>query len=220
MIEAWGLCKSFDGRSVLRGVSFRVPAGSCVALLGPSGAGKTVTLKHLVGLLSPDAGSVRIDGAPPTPEARLRVGYLFQHDGLLSSLSIAENVALPLREHDTLDEAEIRRRVGDLLEEVDLEDMADARPHHLSRGMLKRAGLARALVRNSPNLILDDPADGLDPASAARILDLVARVRHRTGAAVLVATHDPACASALADRTLHLTEGRILAEPRAVTVAR
>lgn len=218
MIEARGLHKSFGGRSVLRGVSFRVPAGSCTALLGPSGAGKTVTLKHLVGLLTPDSGSAAIDGAPPAA-ARLRIGYLFQHDGLLSSLSIAENVALPLREHDALGEAEIRRRVGELLDELDLEDVADARPHHLSRGMLKRAGLARALVRGSPNLILDDPADGLDPAFAIRILELLARVRRRTRAALLVATHDPSCAAALADRTLHLTEGRILAGPARCAVA-
>lgn len=203
MIRFDDVHKSFGGRQVLDGVSFSVSDGEILAIVGPSGTGKSVTLKHIVGLLSPDSGTVTVkEGA--------RIGYLFQSGALLAWLTVRENVSLPLRETTRLGSDEIDRLTDEALKAVGLEDSADKYPAEISGGMVKRAGLARAMVRNSDVILYDEPTSGLDPVTARTIYRLIKRLNVERKLTSLVVTHDLAGACAFADRILMLQNGRVV----------
>ena len=200
IVEFRNVRKAFDGKTVLDGVSFAIDKGEVFVVLGPSGTGKSVCLKHIVGLLEPDSGevSVRTD----------RIGYLFQSGALLAWMTVAENVALPLEETTSLSDAEIDRRVAAALEAVGLADAADRYPAEISGGMQKRAGLARSIVREADVVLYDEPTSGLDPVTAVTIHRLIADLNRRKGITSVVVTHDIASALKIADRILLLKDGR------------
>ena len=207
MIRFDNVCKNFDGKQVLAGVSFDVREGEILAIVGPSGTGKSVTLKHIVGLLTPDSGTVTVkEGA--------RIGYLFQGGALLAWLTVRENVALPLRETTKMKDDEIARLTDEALAAVGLEEAADKFPAEISGGMVKRAGLARAIVRHADAVLYDEPTSGLDPVTAQTIHRLIKRLNVERGLTSLVVTHDLAGACSFADRILMLRDGRVaLAAP-------
>jgi ABC transport permease subunit len=201
-----GLTKTFGRQNIWRDVSFELPPGEITALLGPSGTGKSVLLKAIMGLVTPEAGSVLVDGADVVTashaelaELRRRMGVLFQDGALFGSMSIAENIAFPLREHTRLSEAEIRTRVGDKLDLVGLLGAEDKLPGEVSGGMRKRAGLARSLVLEPDLVLCDEPDSGLDPVRTAFLAQLLVDVNAQTDATVLVVTHDIDIAATLPD---------------------
>lgn len=216
MIQVEQLHKSFRGLPVLRGVDFTVQDGETVVIIGRSGCGKSVLLKHLCGLLKPDSGRVIVDGVDIVPLSerelipiRRQFGFLFQGAALFDSLTLFENVAFPLREQRRFSEEEITRRVREALEIVGLSGAEQKKPAELSGGMRKRAGLARAVVAMPKYVLYDEPTTGLDPIRADTINNLILRLRdhyHVTGVAV---THDMASAYKIADRIAMLHEGRI-----------
>ena len=209
MIRFDRVYKRFGDMQVLAGVSFEVKEGEILAIVGPSGTGKSVTLKHIVGLLSPDSGTVTVkEGA--------RIGYLFQGGALLAWLTVRENVALPLKETTRLPPDEIRRLTDDALKAVGLEDAADKYPAEISGGMVKRAGLARAIVRNADAVLYDEPTSGLDPITAQTIHRLIRRLNEERHITSVVVTHDLAGACSFASRILLLKDGVVaLAAPPA-----
>ena len=203
MIRFDNVCKNFDGKQVLAGVSFDVAEGEILAIVGPSGTGKSVTLKHIVGLLAPDSGTVTVrEGA--------RIGYLFQGGALLAWLTVRENVSLPLHETTKLSEDEITRQTDEALKAVGLEEAADKYPAEISGGMVKRAGLARAIVRHADAVLYDEPTSGLDPVTAQTIHRLIRRLNAERKLTSVVVTHDLAGACSFADRILLLKEGRVV----------
>lgn len=226
MIEIRGLSKAFAGQAVLRYVNLCVQPGEVVAVVGPSGTGKSVLLKHIVGLMAPDAGDVRIDGcsvvrANGTQLAALRqrIGYVFQDAALLDSLTIRENLRLALD-----DEACARNpfhaptHIAEALETVRIDGrVLDQRPSELSGGMRKRIGVARAIINRPDILLYDEPTTGLDPSNVDAVNDLILRARDSLGATSVVVTHDIASLEYLADRVAFLCDGviRLLAEPAA-----
>lgn len=219
MIELDDVHKTLGGKEVLRGMTFRVPNGCNYVIMGPSGVGKSVTLRHVIGIMKPDAGTVRVDGLEVPgldrrglAELRKRMGYLFQNGALINWLTVFENVALPLREHLRLPEPEIRRRVCEVLELVDMQDAAGQYPPQISGGMRLRAGLARALVTEPHYVLYDEPNAGLDPIRSDQIHRLIVRVRDDLGVTGLVVTHSRACALMVADRIGIMDEGRIVEE--------
>ncbi|MEO8058305.1 MAG: ATP-binding cassette domain-containing protein [Burkholderiales bacterium] len=196
----------FGDRLIQSGISFEIEPGTIFAIMGGSGVGKSTLLKHLVGLLPPAAGRVAYNGvdywaANDDERATLRAGFgmLFQSAALWSSMTILENVCLPLEQHTTLDEAQREARAREMLEWVELGEFADYYPADLSGGMKKRAGLARAIAAEPPLLFLDEPSAGLDPISSKRLDDLVLDVRKRTGAAVVFVSHELPSLFAIAD---------------------
>jgi len=204
---------------VLDDVSLVVPAGRAVCILGRSGTGKSVTLKHIVGLLRPDAGQVLVENEDITglrgtdlARVRKRIGLLFQHAALFDSISVGENVAFPLRRHTRKPDAEIRARAQDLLGQVGLEHEYDKMPADLSGGMKKRAGLARALVLDPPILLADEPSAGLDPVTTAEIDALLLALNERSKTTLIVVTHNIPSARKLGDELVFLHEGRIIAQ--------
>ena len=201
MIRFDNVFKNFDGKQVLAGVSFHVAEGEILAIVGPSGTGKSVTLKHIVGLLEPDSGTV-------TVKAGARIGYLFQGGALLAWLTVRENVSLPLRETTKFKDDEIARLTDEALKAVGLEDSADKYPAEISGGMVKRAGLARAIVRHADAVLYDEPTSGLDPVTAQTIHRLIKRLNEERKITSLVVTHDLAGACSFADRILMLKDGR------------
>ncbi len=216
-IELSDLTKTLGGRRVLDGVSLSVLRGETMCIIGGSGAGKSVTLKHIVGLIRPDRGCVRVDGVDVTgtrngelEEARKKIGFLFQGAALLNSMCVFENVALPLREHERIPETEIRSRVEEKLALVGLADAGRRMPSELSGGMKKRAGLARAIVRNSQILLYDEPTAGLDPVTASTIIDLILDMQRKLGVTSILVTHDMPSAFRVANRIAMLLQGRII----------
>ena len=208
--------KSFEGKRVLDGISLRIRKGETLAVLGPSGGGKTVLLKHLVGLLKPDAGRVEVAGVDLAAvdleelnEVRTRIGYLFQGAALLNSLTVFENVALPMRERGDSDEENLAKEVAERLDWVGLKDSGDKLPAELSGGMRKRAGLARALMGRPEILLYDEPTSGLDPPGAAGIGDLILRLQERLGVTSVVVTHDIDLAFRVSNRLAMLKDGAI-----------
>jgi phospholipid/cholesterol/gamma-HCH transport system ATP-binding protein len=216
--------KMLGGRCILDRVSFTVEKGDVFVIVGPSGAGKSVTLKHMVHLLTPDSGDVYV-GEERISECfgaalerlRERFGYLFQGGALLAWLSVLENVALPLREKTALSEEEIVARAAETLRLVGLEEDGNKMPAEISGGMCKRAGLARAVVRNPEIVLYDEPTSGLDPVTARHIDALIARTREEHDVTSVVVTHDLHSALSIGTRIAMLYRGRIveLAEPAA-----
>lgn len=226
MIRFENVVKRFDGREVLAGVSFEIAKGEVLAIVGPSGTGKSVTLKHLVRLLTPTSGRVWLDDVEISSASgraleriRERFGYLFQGGALLGWLTVAENVALPLRERTSLKSDEIDRLVAEALAAVELTEAADRYPAEISGGMQKRAGLARAIVRRSDIILYDEPTSGLDPVTSVTINRLIRRLNRSRGITSIVVTHDLQGALLFADRILMLKNGHVVeASPPAAFV--
>lgn len=196
MIRVVDLCKSFGKQQVLKGVTMEFTKGKITTIVGTSGCGKTVLLKHLNALLLPDRGQVLIDSVDITRlkqkdlyEMRGRFGVLFQGAALLDSMTVFDNVAFPLREKTTMAEAEIRKKAEDRLDQVGLEGMGHKYPAELSGGMRKRAGLARALVMDPEIVLFDEPTTGLDPVLATGIHQLIARTQQTFGFTGVVVSH-------------------------------
>ncbi len=219
MIELKDVKKRLGTRQILDGLSFTVPTGMNYVLMGPSGTGKSVTLKHIIGILAPDSGSVQVDGQEvgamdrgQLMALRRRMGYLFQNGALINWQTVAQNVALPLQEHSRLAKSEVHDRVHEVLRMVGLEHAADQYPSSISGGMKLRAGLARALVTQPEYVLYDEPNAGLDPIISHQIHELIAEVRDRLGVTGLVVTHSRACAVGCGDRIGILEKGRIALE--------
>lgn len=216
-IRLEGVSKAFDGRKVLDDVSIDVAPGRGFCLLGRSGTGKSVTLRHIVGLVSADEGQVFVGGrdvarlrARELARVRLGIGFLFQSAALFDSMTILENVAFPLRRHTRLSDGEIRTRARQRLADVGLAQDAGKMPGDLSGGMRKRAGLARAMALDPPLLLVDEPSAGLDPLTAGEIDDLLV-ARKRAGTTLVVVTHNIPSARVIADEMAVLHGGRIVA---------
>jgi phospholipid/cholesterol/gamma-HCH transport system ATP-binding protein len=218
MIEVRDLKKSFGPKLILDGVSFRIDKGESVVIIGRSGGGKSVLLKHLIGLLKPDAGQVLIEGRDIVPlderellPVRRKFGMLFQGAALFDSMTVAENVGFALRHNRRMPEAEIRQQVAAALEVVDLAGLEDTNPAELSGGMKKRVGLARAIIYRPEIVLYDEPTTGLDPVVADSIDQLILRVRDRFEVTSVVVTHDLRSARRVGQRILMLHEKKIYA---------
>jgi phospholipid/cholesterol/gamma-HCH transport system ATP-binding protein len=216
MISVENLHKGFNGVAVLRGVDLEIKDGETLVIIGQSGGGKSVLLKHLCGLLRPDDGKVVVDGVDLMPLSedeltpiRKQFGVLFQGAALFDSLTLFENVAFPLREEHRQSEREIEERVMRALQIVDLEKARDKKPAELSGGMRKRAGLARACVAHPKYILYDEPTTGLDPVRADNINNLILRLRDQLKVTGVAVTHDMVSAYKIADRIAMLHEGRI-----------
>jgi phospholipid/cholesterol/gamma-HCH transport system ATP-binding protein len=214
-----GLHKSYGAQHVLDGVDLTVGGGQTVAVLGRSGTGKSVLLKLIVGLQKPDAGSIHIHGQelPSSSleainEIRKSMGFLFQHAALYDSLTVAENVAFPLRRHTKMTASERRDRVAQLLSSVGMEKDLEKMPSDISGGMQKRVGLARALALDPKILLLDEPTAGLDPITSREIDELILKLQEEREVASIVVTHDLHSAKLIADRIVLLHEGRAVIE--------
>jgi len=216
-IAVEGLRKSFGAQTVLDGLTFQLVAGQVTCVLGRSGTGKSVLLKLLIGIETPDAGSIRLEGrdiSSATPkelnEARKKVGFLFQQSALYDSMTIEENVAFPLRRHTKLSDAECHDRVHQLLESVGMDGDVGKMPSDISGGMSKRVGLARALALEPTILMFDEPTAGLDPITAAEIAKLIVELRDQRHITSIVVTHDLHTARTIADRLIVLDGGKTL----------
>jgi phospholipid/cholesterol/gamma-HCH transport system ATP-binding protein len=218
MIEVRELRKSFGPLRVLDGVSFKIEKGESVVIIGRSGGGKSVLLKHVIGLVQPDSGWVLIAGEDITAmnereliRVRQRFGMLFQGAALFDSLTVAENVAFAFRRNRRLTPAEVARKVAAALEMVDLPGTENKKPSELSGGMKKRVGLARAIVYQPEIVLYDEPTTGLDPIMADSIDRLILRVRDRLQVTTVVVTHDMRSARRLGQRILMLHDKKIYA---------
>jgi phospholipid/cholesterol/gamma-HCH transport system ATP-binding protein len=214
-IAVEGLRKSFGTQTVLDGLTFQLVAGQVTCVLGRSGTGKSVLLKLLIGLQLPDAGSIHLQGRDilsasmkELNQARKKVGFLFQEAALYDSMTVAENVAFPLRRNTTLSSAECRERVHQLLGSVGLDHHLDKMPCDISGGMRKRVGLARALALEPVIVMFDEPTAGLDPITAAEIAKLIVELRDKRHITSLVVTHDLHTARTIADRLIVLDAGK------------
>lgn len=211
-----GLVKMYGDDRVLDGVSFALDRGKIYSVIGPSGCGKTTLLKSMLGLTQVDSGEINLLGVDvaSAPEERVDatrrgIGVVFQSSALLSSLSVFENIALPLRRHTRKSQAEIRDIVNDKLDLVGLHDCRDRSPSQLSGGMKKRCALARAIVLEPELLFLDEPTSGADPVTAAMLDDLVLELARRIGCTAMVVTHEMRSAFRLSHEILMLWQGRI-----------
>ncbi len=218
VISVKDLVKSFDGRVVLDGVNFDVLSGQTMVIMGGSGCGKSTLLRMLIGSLRPDSGSIKLWGheittmdEPQLNAVRKRFGILFQSGALFNSMTIAENLALPLTEHTHLDPTTIEIMVKIKLELVGLREHADKFPAQISGGMKKRAGLARALALDPQLLMYDEPSAGLDPVTSAEIDQLIIDLSRKLQVTSVVVTHEMDSAFAIADRMVMLDKGRVLA---------
>ncbi len=215
IIEVKHFKKRFGSKQVHKDVSFSVRRGECLALIGGSGAGKSVILRSLIGLERPDEGEIRIDGVEITKlrerdllPVRRKVAYVFQNGALFDSMSVYENLAYPLREHTKLTEAEIRGRILGQLEEFGLSGNESVFPANLSGGMQKRVGLARAIIQQPDIVLYDEPTAGLDPYNTKRIQEMILALKAKGKTAIFV-THDMPSAFAVCDRVAMLLDGRI-----------
>jgi phospholipid/cholesterol/gamma-HCH transport system ATP-binding protein len=213
-----GVSKAFGSVRVLDDVTFEVAPGEGFCILGRSGTGKSVTLKHIIGLMKPDRGRVFVEGTDITSMSsaelstvRRRMGFVFQNGALFDSISVGENVAFVLRRHTKLSERDIRLTAQGKLARVGLERDYDKMPADLSGGMRKRAGLARAMALDPPILLVDEPSAGLDPITSGEIDDLLLDLKARDGTTLLVVTHNIPSARKLANTMIMLHDGRIAA---------
>jgi phospholipid/cholesterol/gamma-HCH transport system ATP-binding protein len=216
MIETRHLRKTFKGQIVLDDVNIRIENGASVAIIGRSGGGKSVLLKHLIGLMQPDSGEVLIDGENIVGmderqllRVRRNFGMVFQNAALFDSMTVAENVAFGLRRHEHLTEAEIAKKVCFALEVVDLPGIQNKQPAELSGGMKKRVGLARAIVYEPQIVLYDEPTTGLDPVVSDSIDELMMAVRDRLHVTTVVVTHDMRTARRLGQHIMMLYRGNI-----------
>jgi len=214
------LHKAFDGRTVLNGINLSVGRGETLAVLGRSGTGKSVLLRLIIGLETPDSGSISIQGRnigglllDQMGEIRKKMGFLFQHAALYDSLTVGENVSFPLDHHRReMSKSERSDRVRQLLAEVGMEGDLDKMPSDISGGMQKRVGLARALALEPEILLLDEPTAGLDPISAGEIDELILKLQRERQMASIVVTHDLHSAKTIAGRLALLNEGDVVIE--------
>jgi phospholipid/cholesterol/gamma-HCH transport system ATP-binding protein len=219
MIEIRGLHKSFGALKVLQGVDLQIPKGKTTVILGRSGVGKSILLKHIIGLIRPDRGKIWIDGVDITllgdtelNELRKKFGMLFQEAALFDSMNVGGNVGFPLREHTKLSEKDIREIVAQRLEQVGLPGLEAKMPAQLSGGMKRRVGLARALALDPEIVLFDEPTTGLDPPMAEAIEDLIMETQQQLGETFVVITHNINVAFHIAHKIAMLHEGRIVAE--------
>ena len=217
MIECRDVRKAFEGNQVLDGVSCQMPSEKITVVMGPSGTGKSVLLRHIVGLLFPDAGDVTVAGksVPQLSEEQLldlrrNVGMLFQDGALFSSMNLYDNVAFPLRQHTKKSEREIREIVMERLKEVGLSGAEKSMPNELSGGMRKRAGFARALVLEPEILLFDEPDSGLDPVRTALLCDLIKEIQRKHKATGVVISHDIKACFNIADHVVLLHGGKVV----------
>jgi phospholipid/cholesterol/gamma-HCH transport system ATP-binding protein len=221
LIRIADLQKTFGEQKVLKGINLQVKRGETVTVLGRSGGGKSVLLKLIMGLQTPDAGSIQVAGQEITKlgenqlnEVRKRVGFLFQQAALYDSLTVEGNVAFPLSRHTRMSEDERKERVHELLADVGMDRDLGKMPSEISGGMQKRVGLARALALDPEILLFDEPTAGLDPITAAEIGDLIVNLKRKRKRSAVVVTHDVQGANAYSDRMVLLHEGNIAAEGR------
>jgi phospholipid/cholesterol/gamma-HCH transport system ATP-binding protein len=219
MIEFIDVGKSFGRKVVLKGFSLKVAEGDTLSLLGFSGSGKSVALKHIVGLMTPDEGTIRVDGMDVPSlardelyELRRKVGFVFQFAALFDSMTIAENLSMGLIKHGGYSRDEIEERIEESLRLVELEGFQRRMPSELSGGQRKRAGLARAIAFRPKYLLYDEPTSGLDPVTTAVIDRLILKMRDELGVTSLVITHDMRSADRVSDRIAMLYDGRVLEE--------
>jgi len=217
IIQLEQVYKSFNGLKVLQGIDLAIPRGEITVILGRSGGGKSVLLKHLLGLLLPDRGRVLVDGQnlPDLGERQLfslrqRFGYLFQNGALFDSLTVGENVAFPLREHTNWSWPKIQELVREKLQQVGLQGITEKMPGELSGGMRKRVALARALALDPEILLFDEPTTGLDPIMTTTIGELIASTVRRLKVTAVIISHDLGLAFSLADSIAFLHQGRII----------
>lgn len=218
MIKLVGVEKTLGGQPVLRGVDLEIPPGKLTTIIGRSGEGKSVLLKHMIGLFKPDRGEVWVDDVEISRlkgtalnDARKRFAMLFQGAALFDSLTVFDNVAFPLREKLGLSESDVKRRVGEKLDQVGLTGMGHKFPAELSGGMKKRAGLARALVMEPEILLIDEPTTGLDPLMAKTIHDLIVAMHKTFGFTAVMVSHEIPEIFAISDWVAMLKEGKIAA---------
>jgi phospholipid/cholesterol/gamma-HCH transport system ATP-binding protein len=219
--------KSFGARKVLDDLSIEIPAQRGFIILGRSGTGKSVTLRHIIGLMRPDRGRVFVEqdevsalAGPELARVRTRIGFLFQNAALFDSISVGENVAFPMRRHSKLSDGQIRQRAQEKLAAVGLDKEYDKMPADLSGGMRKRAGLARAMALDPPILLVDEPSAGLDPITADEIDNLLLGQKEHAGTTLVVVTHNMSSAKRLGDELVMLHEGRIVARGTAQDLER
>ncbi len=216
MIAVRALAKRIGEQEILRGIDLEVATGETLAIIGRSGGGKSVLLKHLVGLMQPSAGEIWIQGQNiigmsewQLGEIRKKIGILFQSGALFDSMTVEENIAFPLREAGERDPKVLRAKVAEMLDVMEMEGQEDKMPESLSGGMKKRVGLARSIIRRPSCVLYDEPTSGLDPVVADSINRLIRRLQHRFGMTSIVVTHDMKNAFDVADRIAYLHEGRI-----------
>jgi phospholipid/cholesterol/gamma-HCH transport system ATP-binding protein len=216
VIEIRGLEKSFGSQHVLRGIDLSIPDGETIAIIGQSGSGKSVMLKHIIGLLKPDKGDVFVDGvhiasAKPKQleEIRANIGYLFQSAALFDSMNVADNITLGLREHGMRDPKKLSSIVAEKLAMVGLSNIEDKMPSELSGGMRKRVGLARALATEPQYIFYDEPTTGLDPVTSDQIDELIKDVTDRLAVTSIIITHDIFTVDRIAKRVVFLHQGLI-----------
>jgi phospholipid/cholesterol/gamma-HCH transport system ATP-binding protein len=216
LISVRDVHKAFGEQRVLQGVDLEVPSGESLVIIGSSGTGKSVLIKHIIGLLVPDAGEVLVDGErvadlrrQDLARMRQRMGMLFQYAALFDSMNVRENVAFALRQHTGWKEAEIRDRVAEVLRWVGLAGAEDKNPSELSGGMKKRVGLARAIALGPEIILYDEPTTGLDPILADQINDLILDLAERLNVTSITITHDMISAYKIADRIAMLYQGKI-----------
>lgn len=226
MIQISGLWKAFGQHQVLKGIDLTIPEGSTCVILGGSGSGKTVMMKHMIGLLKPDKGSVVVDGEDLVPlgpreleRVRRKFGMVFQAAALFDSMTVFENVAFPLREHTKMSEAELRQRVKQKLDVVGLRGIEDRMPADLSGGMRKRVGLARAIVMEPKIVLYDEPTTGLDPITTDYVDQMIIQTRERLNVTSVVISHDIASTFKVADQIAFLDGGVIADRGTPATLA-
>ncbi|MEK7867796.1 MAG: ABC transporter ATP-binding protein [Candidatus Omnitrophota bacterium] len=217
MIEIINLSKSFTGAKVLDNLNLIINSGEVIVIIGRSGCGKSVLLKHIIGLIKPDMGQVIIDGNDMTrleeyemDKLRLSFGMLFQGAALFDSMTVGENVGFKLREHTDISDSEIRKKVADALELVGLKGIENLMPSELSGGMKKRVGLGRAICNNPKIILYDEPTTGLDPIMADAINGLIVDLNNKLNVTSIVVTHDMVSAFKIADRIAMLYKGKII----------
>ncbi|MEE2828038.1 MAG: ABC transporter ATP-binding protein [Myxococcota bacterium] len=219
IIRFVGVKKTFGDNRVLDGIDLEIPRGATTVIIGPSGTGKSVLIKLLVGLLYADEGQILVDGVDVSQAGeeqifsfRKRVGMLFQDGALFDSLTVADNIAFPLRRHSRMSELEIAEQVSMRLEQVGLPGTEELLPSELSGGMRKRVSLARAIVLEPEILLFDEPNSGLDPVTSDEIDALIARMKDELGITFVVISHDIVGTFAIADKIAMLYKGRVVAQ--------
>ncbi len=218
VIQVKNLTKSFGSQKVLDGVNLEIERGQTTVIIGKSGGGKSVLMKHLIGLMKPDSGEVWVDGVEITllsekklNEVRKRCGMLFQEAALFDSMTVYDNVAFPLREHRHPSEREVEQLVEERLKQVGLLGVGDRMPAELSGGMKKRVGLARALILDPEIILFDEPTSALDPVIALTIDDLIKETQVRLKKTYVIISHDIAGMLRIADKVAMLADGKIVA---------